>query len=309
MRIALIDCDYKRNRKNIFPTLTLMKLSAWHKIKGDVTHLLTYEDYMNGSLFESYDKAYASCIFTENERKAKILANMGVDVGGSGYDMSIKLPAEIEHIMPDYALYGITDTAYGFLSRGCIRKCPFCIVCKKEGTSSYKVADLSEWWSGQKYIKLLDPNILACPEHMKLLEQLADSNARIDVTQGADVRLITPENTALLNQTKIKMLHFAWDNPKDTAIKEKFLWFREHTKIKHNRQLRVYVLTNYWSTLQEDLDRVYWLRQNGYDPYVMVYNKANAPRELKDLQRWVNSKWIFWSCEKFEDYQQSGVKK
>lgn len=301
MDIALIDCDFKK-RKTVFPTLTLMKLSAWHKAKDDNVTLLTYDEYIQGDLFHSFDKVYASCIFTENKHKAEFLAAMGADVGGSGYSLDSQLPHEIEYIMPDYGLYGIEDTAYGFLSRGCIRRCPFCIVCEKEGTASRKVADLSEWWQGQKYIKLLDPNLLACPDHMELLQQLVDSKAWIDVTQGFDVRLVTPENMPLINQLKIKMLHFAWDNPKDEDTMDKLSWFREHTAVKHDHLLKVYVLTNYWSTFQEDLERVYWLRNNGYDPYVMVYDKTNAPQQIKDLQRWCNNKIIFRACDRFEEY-------
>lgn len=302
MDIALIDCDFKK-RKTVFPTLTLMKLSAWHKAKGDNVTLLTYDEYIRGDLFHSFDKAYASCIFTENKLKAESLAAIGVEVGGSGYSLDSQLPYEIEHIMPDYSLYDIEDTAYGFLTRGCIRYCPFCIVCDKEGPSSRKVANLSEWRSGQKCIKLLDPNLLACSDHMELLQQLVDSKAWVDVTQGTDIRLVTTENLGLINQLKIKMLHFAWDNPKDKGIMEKLLWFRERTTVKHDHLLKVYVLTNYWSTFQEDLDRVYWLRNNGYDPYVMVYDKANASRQIKDLQRWCNNKIIFRKCDRFEYYQ------
>ena len=155
INVALIDCDMNRNKRTIFPTLTLMKLSAWFKNKGHSVSLITPEEYINNDLFNTYDKAFASCIFTEHKNIAIKLAEMGVIVGGSGIDMASQLPLEIEHIMPDCSLYGINDTAYGFLTRGCPRQCPFCIVAKKEGTESLKVANLSEWWSGQKNIKLL----------------------------------------------------------------------------------------------------------------------------------------------------------
>ena len=104
--------------------------------------------------------------------------------GGTGYDMNITLPKEVEHYYPDYELYGITDTAYGYLTRGCPRHCPFCIVADKEGVQSVKVADLKEFWNGQKKIKLLDPNILACKDWKSLLTQLIDSRAEVDFTQG-----------------------------------------------------------------------------------------------------------------------------
>lgn len=142
MNVGLIDVDMKNTGKRIFPTLTLMKLSAYHKAKGDCVTLLSVDQYLNGDIFSEYDKVYASCIFTKNKGIAEKLACMGVMVGGSGYDMSTKLRDDIEHIMPDYSLYNIPDTAYGFLTRGCPRHCPFCIVADKEGAHSYKVADL-----------------------------------------------------------------------------------------------------------------------------------------------------------------------
>jgi len=116
--------------------------------------------------------------------------------GGTGYGPGGKdLPYEIEHIRPDYFLYPrFLGTAYGFLSRGCPRNCGFCIVSGKEGRRSVKVADLFEFWRGEDEIKLLDPNLLACPDHEVLLEQLADSRALVDFTQGLDIRLTSPDN-------------------------------------------------------------------------------------------------------------------
>lgn len=301
MNIGLIDVDMKNTGKRIFPTLTLMKLSAYHKAKGDCVTLLSVDQYLNGDIFSEYDKVYASCIFTKNKGIAEKLACMGVMVGGSGYDMSTKLRDDIEHIMPDYSLYNIPDTAYGFLTRGCPRHCPFCIVADKEGAHSYKVADLSEWWSGQKNIKLLDPNLLACSSHMELMHQLIESGANIDITQGLDIRLLNDDNLQLINNMKIKMLHFAWDNPNDKSTQQALQKFREKSIIDA-RKVGVYVLTNYWSTLEDDLKRIYWLRDNGYSPYVMIYDKDHAPVEIRLLQRWVNNKIIFKSVDKFEDY-------
>ena len=133
--------------------------------------------------------------------------------GGTGYGLQNRLIEEVEHIYPDYGLYPqFEGVAYGFLTRGCPRGCGFCIVSGKEGRQSRRVADLAEFWRGQRQIKLLDANLLACPEHEKLLEQLAESGVWVDFTQGLDIRLITPDNVALLNKIKSKMLHFAWDN-------------------------------------------------------------------------------------------------
>ena len=299
MRIGLVDVDGTK-----FPNLVLMKLSAWHKQKGDSVHLLRPDDVLlGGNLFGGYDKLYAACVFTANANVARRLENIGAEVGGTGTDKTHTLPREIEHIYPDYALYEDTKTAYGFLTRGCPRACPFCIVAGKEGKESQKVADLSEFWSGERYIKLLDPNLLAAREHMELLGQLAASRAWVDFTQGIDARLLTEENIALINACKVKMLHFAWDNPRDEVVPQMLDMFSEKTTVTDYRKRKVYVLTNYWSTHGEDLRRVYWLREHGYDPYVMIYDKPRAPKETRRLQRWTNNKIIFRSCERFEDYR------
>ena len=138
---------------------------------------------------------------------------------------------------------------------------------------------------------------------MELLGQLAASRAWVDFTQGIDARLLTEENIALINACKVKMLHFAWDNPRDEVVPQMLDMFSEKTTVTDYRKRKVYVLTNYWSTHGEDLRRVYWLRVHGYDPYVMIYDKQRAPKETRRLQQWVNNKIIFRSCERFEDYR------
>ena len=298
MRIGLIDID-----SHNFPNLCLMKLSAYFKRRGDEVDLLKPADVLNGiNLFYQYDEYYGACVFSWNSHIADMLDAMGVIVGGVGTKFKQELKPEIEHIMPDYSLYGITDTAYGFLTRGCPRHCPFCVVGDKEGLVSRKVADLSEFWNGQKNIVLCDPNLLACSERMDLLKQLADSKAEVNVNQGFDARLLTEEVIAAMNEIKLNMLHFAWDNPKDEITKEKLLLYSKHTNISNERIKTVYILTNYWSSHEEDLYRIYWLRDNGYTPYVMIYNKEKAPRKTRLLQRWCNNRIIFRSCARFEDY-------
>ena len=298
MTIGLIDVDGGK-----FPNLCLMKLSAWHKEQGDQVHLLYPEDVLLGNnLFQAYEKLYAACVFTQNQGLSIRLAKIGAEIGGTGTTSAAQLPAHIEHMRPDYSLYNIQGIAYGFLTRGCPRACPFCIVGWKEGYESHKVADLNEFWHGERIIKLLDPNILAAKEHMELLEQLAHSGAWIDFTQGLDARLLTPENMDLLSTCKVKMLHFAWDNPKDWSVPRALSAFAKCTSVTDFRKRRVYVLVNYWSTHEEDLARVYWLKDHAYDPYIMVYDKPNAPVTARRLQRWVNNKIIFRSCDRFEDY-------
>lgn len=296
MKIGLIDVDGHH-----WPNLALMKISAWHKARGD-----TVEWWWGWS---QYDRVYMSKVFDETYSPdiPEPLNTREIIKGGTGYGLDNRLPDEVEHIYPDYSLYpALTkDTAYGFLTRGCFRKCHFCIVAKKEGCDSKKVADLSEWWDGQKNIKLLDPNLLACRDHIDLLRQLSDSGAWVDFTQGLDARLLTEENIRAINAVKLKEIHFAWDNMRDRrAVLRGLKAYAEGTNRKpHGKFATVYCLTNFDTTMEEDLYRVYTLRDMGYDPYVMIYDKQNAPKEVKRLQRWCNNRLIFNSVPDFENYR------
>lgn len=306
MRIGLIDVDGSN-----FPSLPLMKISAWHKAQGD--EVSWYDPLLSGHM----DKVYMSKVFSFSPDYQYFIDADEIIKGGSGYAISLvdgkevydkskdpNLPDEIEHIYPDYSIYGITDTAYGFLSRGCPRGCDFCHVEAKEGRRSYKVADLSEFWNGQKNIVLCDPNILACRDWKDLLQQLIDSKAWVDINQGMDIRLMTPEKAEMIKQMKVKGLHFAWDRYQDKdIIIPKFKEFKEVTKLGI-RKLIVYVLCNYDTTLEQDLERIYTLRELGYWAYVMLYDKEHIPRghTYRKLQRWVNNRFIFASCETFDEY-------
>ena len=221
--------------------------------------------------------------------------------GGTGYDLENKLPDEIEHIYPDYSIYGVEDKAYGFLTRGCPRACPFCIVSAKEGRKSVHVADLDEFYRGQKEIVLMDSNVTASKDCERLFNQLIESKALINFEGGLDIRFLTDKGADQINQMKTSMIHFAWDNYEFDTY-EKLKRFRPMLT-KDDRHLRVYVLTNYNTTHEQDLERVYKLRELGYDPFVMIYDKPDAPKQTKRMQRWCNNKWIFRSCENFEDYK------
>lgn len=301
MRVELIDVDGHN-----FPNLPLMKLSAYHKAQGDS---VGWHNPL-AAWANPPDRVYMSKIFTFTPDYQHPVNAKEVIKGGTGYNYpggGEPLRKEIEHIYPDYGLYGLTNTAYGFLTRGCPRDCDFCIVAKKEGRCSRKVAELQEFWKGQKEIKLLDPNILAAKEHKELLWQLASSRAWVDFTQGLDARLLTGENIEIIKRIKLKMVHFAWDNIADEkSVVSKLKLFKEKTGID-KRRCAVYVLTNFNSTLQEDLHRVYTIRSLGMSPYVMVYDKQTAPQSVRDLQNWVNNRIIWYSDETatFEKYRRS----
>lgn len=288
MNIGLIDVDGHN-----FPNLALMKISAYHKDKGDEV------EWFFG--FNQYDKVYMSKVFTFTDDFHQVINAKEIIRGGTGYDLKNMLPKESETMYPDYELYGIKDTAYGFLTRGCPRGCKFCIVAEKEGQCSKKVADLNQFWKGQKNIEILDPNLLVCKEWENLLQQLIDSKAIVNINQGMDIRFMTKEKAEMINKLKIKMLHFAWDNYQFSTY-EKLKEFRPLLNFD-SRRLRVYVLTNFNTSFEQDLDRVYKLRELGYDPYITIFEKWNASREIKRLQRWVNSKFIFRLCDRFEDYK------
>ena len=290
MRVGLIDVD-----SHNYPNLALMKISAYEKSQGNEV------EWWNGLKY--YDRVYQAKVFDDTYTKdnAFVVNANEIIKGGTGYDLYNKLPYEIEHIYPDYDLYKISDTAYGFLTRGCPRNCSFCVVGDKEGLYSLKTADLSEFWRGQKYIEILDPNLLACVSHRyELLQQLIDSRAYVNFNQGLDVRLLDKECADEINKIKTKMIHFAWDNYEDHT-RRCLERAREWLNKRYDR-VRVYVLTNYNTTLEQDLERIYTIRDIGFDPFVMIYDKPHASHVIRQLQRWCNNKACFRVCEDFNDY-------
>lgn len=307
MRIGLIDVDGHN-----YPNLPLMKLSAWHKSKGD--HVEWYSPMFSGHM----DIVYKSKVFSFTPDYEYFIDSDKVVEGGTGYAIKLvdgkevydkskdtPLPPEIEHIYPDYSLYPeqTKDTAYGFLTRGCPRGCGFCHVAPKEGLCSVKVADLSEFWRGQKNIVLCDPNILACPDHMELLQQLVDSKARIEFNQGIDIRLVNDRNIELLKDMRLQSIHFAFDRWEDREVIEpKLRMFAEKTGFNKDKgRVMVYILTNFNTTIEQDIYRIQLCRELRFAPYPMIYDKKHAAPIYKKLQRWCNN-FIFWSVPTFDEY-------
>ena len=306
MKIGLYDVD-----SHNFPNLPLMKISAWHKSQGDEVEW--WFPMMH------YDKVYVSKVFGDEYSQMDMTSISADEIvfGGTGFAITVEngkevyhkdrdkdLPYEIEHIYPDYSLYSelTKDKAYGFLTRGCCNNCSFCLVSQKEGLCSHKVADLSEWWRGQKEIILLDANILACKDRISLLQSLIDSGATVDFTQGLDARFITPPIAEMLGKIKTKMYHFAFDFMKnEKAIVKGLKTFVDIVK-PDERKCCVYVLTNYDTTFEEDYYRIKKIQEVGLSPDVRVYRKNTAPQITRDLQRWCNNRFIYRSGVDFYDY-------
>lgn len=304
MKIGLIDVDGHN-----FPNLALMRISAYHKAKGDEVEWW-WTDFIH------YDIVYMSKIFSDDYTQdiPEPLNADRVIKGGTGYAIRLvdgkevfdkekhrDLPPEIEKCFPDYSIYHQFDFAVSMTSRGCPRGCAFCHVAAKEGRCSVKVGDVSDFWNGQKEIKILDPNITACKDKRELMAQYRETGAILDFTQGLDIRLLSDADIEDINHMRIKYLHFAWDNPRED-LKPKFEYFAKN--FRRNSDIgTVYCLTNFNSTIEENLYRIYILRDLGYKPYVMVYDKVHAPKEVRRLQRWCNNKIIFNTCKKFEDYE------
>lgn len=325
MNIGLIDVDGHH-----FPNLCLMKLSSYHKALGDEVEW--WSKYAT-----HYDIVYMSKVFSDAyspdisppENADKVLK------GGTGYaiwlegdkevyhkEYDLPLPSEIEHIYPDYSLYpeytgyGMPikkQTAYGFLTRGCPRACAFCHVVPKEGRCSVKVADLNEFWRGQGNICLSDPNILACREAPDLLQQLVDSKAKIDFNQGLDARLLTPEKAELLASMKLSAPHFAMDSmesmePVRRGLKM-YVEARKKIEGKWNwRNAKVFCLTNFDTTHEQDMERIKAIQECECWPYVMIYNKPSAPKITRRLQRWANAPAAYASTKDFDEYQRHTYK-
>lgn len=308
--IGLIDVDGK------IPNLALMKISTYFKDR--------YEDVEFVKPAGKYDKIYAAAIFTRSKSKCKALLDQYgglIEIGGTEWDLKKVLPPEIERCKPDYDLYQaediaarmkgistkahklkkaaeITNAGMGFTSRGCIRQCGFCFVPKKEGRF-HQVAEIKDLINPRSNVIILhDNNLTADPDCIEKLHEIRDRGLLVDINQGCDVRLMTPEIAQALSEVKhLRSLHYAWDlmeyeKPVLEGIK---LLSRFVKPWRH----MCFMLVGYNTTFEEDMYRYQKLEELGIRPYVMRYNETPDIR-LKHFARWVNSR-ICKTCE-FKDY-------
>jgi hypothetical protein len=298
MKVKVIDIDNKyrerKRRGKVFPNLALMKLSAFYKSRGDEV----------GFGVGSADMVFISCVFTKNEKyienvKRDIDSNWSI--GGSGVSFENKLAPEIEFIKPDYDLYP-SEYSMGFTTRGCIRNCEFCIVRKKEGVLK-RHQHIKEFHDFRfKSCKLLDNNILADPDwFFENTNWAIDNNVQLDITQGMDIRLMTPEIAKQLKRIKFvdQQVRFAWDNLIEERRVMDGISMLKDAGINTRRNVSFYVLSGFNTTFEEDLYRCDRLRDNRCNSFVMKYHEEDPM--LNKLARWANRRQLYWLM-RFEDY-------
>lgn len=288
-KIGLVDVDGHN-----FPNFALMRIAGYHKSLGD--HVEWADPIFGGP----YDKVYQSKVFTFSPDYPY---DFGCEVikGGTGYDVKSRLPEAIEKSRAmDYSLYPECDRSLQFFSRGCIRRCPFCLVHDKEG-HIHPVEPVELNPRGQ-WIEVLDNNFFANPEWKTAVDYLIKTGQPVKL-HGVDVRLMTEEQAFWLNKLRLKgNVHIAWDLPGlDLTAK-----LQEVTKYINPRKLTCYVLIGYNSTREQDMFRIETLRQLGIAPFVQPYrdyeNRRTPSQYEKDLARWVNNKALFKSIT-FQDYE------
>lgn len=290
MKIGLIDVDGHN-----FPNVALMKIASWHRSQGD-------EVEMAVPMFGEYDRIYASKIFTFSHDFNPYEYNCNEFVrGGTGYDVKSRLPDEIEqHRGLAYDLYPQYPFSVQFYSRGCIRKCPFCLVRDKEGY--IHPVDPMEWNPNAQWIEVLDNNFFANPKWREAVEDLLRQNLPVNL-HGVDVRIMDEEQAKALKSMKMKgYIHIAWDLPQLDLTPQL------ESMVKHisARKIVCYVLVGFNSTVERDLHRLNTLKRLGILPFVQPYrdfeNRRQVTQYEKDIARWANRAWLFKSMD-FKDYE------
>lgn len=291
MIVGLHDSD-----NTAFPNYALMKISAYHKAQGDTV------EWWNPMLY--YDRVYSSKVFTFTPECAYLPPE--TVRGGVGYGLYNSLPDEIDRMFPDYSIYPKVNYAIGFLTRGCIRNCPWCVVPRKEGPIKPYLTWREIKRPDSRDIVFMDNNVLACPHGVEQMRDMIGHNVRVDFNQGLDSRLITPEIADILAGLKwIKYIRTACDtdNMLDIVL-EKAKLLADHG-VKPWR-LFVYVLVRDIASAER---RVLALREAGMNPFAQPYrdfeNNVEPTAEAKAFARWVNNKAVFRSAKTFSEYNTS----
>lgn len=285
-----------------FPNLVLMKLSAHHKKKGDKV------EWFTPMKAEMYNAIYVSKVFTYTKRDKMhpYLENLDTAIfGGSGYKMyDVSLSEEVEHICPDYSLYGLTELSFGFLTRGCPNKCSWCIVPTKEGKIRGH-ADIKEF-ARTRDIILMDNNPLACDWGLQQIEKMAKMDLKIDFNQGLDARIIAKDKSIarLLASCKwLRPVRLACDTQSQMKHVEKAVMNLREAGCTPKTYF-CYVLTK---DIDDALERVEFLRKLKVDPYAQPFRDFDGivpiTREQKKFARWCNEKKFFkaMSWEQFKE--------
>lgn len=284
MKVSLFDADNKG------PNLALMKLSAYWKDQGA-------EVLFNRG---GGEKVFISCVFTKNLHRARLIQKAyGGTIGGSGTsDYSVVLPAEVEHVCPDYSLYGL-DYSMGFTSRGCCRACSFCIVPEKEGQKVVEWSPLSEFVR-HKRVLILDNNFLASPEWRSKIAMMIGGGLRVDFNQGLDIRLIDEVSADWLARLNPEYLRFSWDDVSlKPTVKRGIRLLRDAGYPIDRHRLGFYILTGYNSTTKEDVYRCEFLHRLGVNTHVQVYGHSSG--NLARVARWGNQPRV-WIKTRFSGY-------
>lgn len=293
MRIGLLAVD------SSYPNLALMKISAYHKLKGD--------DVEWYDIFSQYDKVYMSKIFSFTEDYQQYIANtVSIEKGGTGYDMGKELPHEIDRLQPDYSIYPQIDSkiAYGFLTRGCPNRCKWCVVPKKEG-NIYPYMDIEEIAvDGRKNINLMDNNVLASDYGLEQIEKTIRLGVRIDFNQGLDARLVTDDIARMLAKVRwMKYIRFGCDTPKQIAEVERAAALID--KYGYEKEYFLYCIL---MDFEESFARVNHWKNKGkrFTVHAQPYRDPNNPHQViplwqKDMARWADKRQLFRSID-FKDY-------
>lgn len=288
MRISLIDVDSK------IPNLALMKISYWHKIRGDAV----------GFNLKNPDRIYCSIVFTKNKGKAlnQKLTDVKIIYGGSGYSLTKVLPYDIEMWKPDYDLYP-SEYMLGFTSRGCDRNCYFCKVPQKEG--EFKVWQHPKEFYDDRFdtVKLLDNNILLNKEWFKQVAKwYLDHNVKVDMTQGYDIRLLDEAVLDLILQIKSKeMLKFAFDDTKlEDIVRKKIQTLKDHG-VNTKNDVAFYCYCHDDKMHDDALYRANILRSLRVNADIMFNCETPKTQRIKALMKWSWRKQLFWSIP-YEKY-------